>query len=91
MVSRVYQQYGYEYCKLKEWEKAKLYYIRALSQTPFSVIVMYNIGYCYEMMNDYRQALIWYNKALTYAKDEKSRTMLTQRIEDLKRELFMTS
>ena len=89
IASRIFQQYGYEYCKQMNWENARDSYLKANSYTPESSIVQYNVGYCYEKMKDYKNALIWYRKALSYATDDKARSLLNQRIEDVKQGIFM--
>lgn len=71
------------------WENARDSYLKANSYTPESSIVQYNVGYCYEKMKDYKNALIWYRKALSYATDDKARSLLNQRIEDVKQGIFM--
>lgn len=53
----------------KKFENAKEMFLRALKMIPNNYEASYNLGLCYEAVNDVENAIIFYKKALEIKKD----------------------
>ena len=89
--SRIQQQYGLGYYRLEnDYAKAIPYYKEAYRYNPKFISALSTIGYCYEYLNDYKQALEWYEKYLKQAEPgSKGYEQVASRINHLKAEAFM--
>ena len=89
--SRIQQQYGLGYYRLEtDYAKAIPYYKEAYRYNPKFISALSTIGYCYERLNDYKQALEWYEKYLKQAEPgSKGYEQVSARINYLKAEAFM--
>ncbi len=89
--SRIQQQYGLGYYRLEnDYAKAIPYYKEAYRYNPKFISALSTIGYCYECLNDYKQALEWYEKYLKQAEPgSKGYEQVASRINHLKAEAFM--
>ncbi len=63
---------------------------QACRYNPKFISALFTIGYCYECLNDYKQALEWYEKYLKQAEPgSKGYEQVASRINHLKAEAFM--
>ena len=62
---------GHLHQKLKLYNKATSYFLKALEINPLYHEASYGIGYCFESIGDISNALYYYKKALEIKKDYK--------------------
>jgi tetratricopeptide (TPR) repeat protein len=55
----------------KKFENAKEMFFKVLNKDPFNYEVIYNIGLCFEAINDTENAIFYYKKTLEINKDYK--------------------
>ena len=68
LMASIYQEYGRaEYTRMN-WDKAILLYKTAYQYNPENNSALSTIGYCYEQKKDYKNAVLYYERYLEYAK-----------------------
>ena len=89
--SRIQQQYGMGYYrKQNAWDQTIEHYKLAYQYNPKFISALSTIGYCYQMKEDYKQALEWYEKYMKVARPgSNGYKFVEESIAYLKAELFM--
>lgn len=88
--SEIWRRRGLAYFKLADWRKAGKCYEESLKYGITDVGVYTNLGYCYQMEQNWEKALYYYKKGLELSEyDARLRTYLQQRVEDMEGEVFM--
>jgi len=89
-VSKLHQQYALGEAKEGRYTKAIEHYETAYRYNPAFISALSSIGYCYELLKDYKKALLWYEKYLAVGKPGSSGYKYVEKsIEYVKGELFM--
>lgn len=89
-ISKLHQQYALGEAKEGRYTKAIEHYETAYRYNPSFISALSSIGYCYELLKDYKKALTWYEKYLTVGKPGSSGYKYVEKsIEYVKGELFM--
>lgn len=91
LMSRIHQQYALGYYKKQNaWDKAIEHYKAAYQYNPDFASALLTIAYCYELKEDLKSALSWYEKYLDVAQTDSSGYKFAQQsIKFIKAELFM--
>ena len=89
-ISKLHQQYALGEAKEGRYTKAIEHYETAYRYNPSFISALSSIGYCYELLKDYKKALTWYEKYLAVGKPGTSGYKYVEKsIEYVKGELFM--
>ena len=89
-ISKLHQQYALGEAKEGRYTKAIEHYETAYRYNPSFISALSSIGYCYELLKDYKKALAWYEKYLAVGKPGTSGYKYVEKsIEYVKGELFM--
>lgn len=87
---RIHQQYGLGYYREQQFEKAIPHYKEAYRINPSYIQALSTIGYCYEQLKQYKQALDYYERYIKLAKPGSlGYEYVLKGIEYVKGELFM--
>ena len=90
LMASIYQEYGRaEYTRMN-WDKAILLYKTAYQYDPEYNSALSTIGYCYEQKKDYKNAVLYYERYLEYAKPgTKAYQFVEESLKFVKAERFM--
>ena len=90
LMASIYQEYGRaEYTRMN-WDKAILLYKTAYQYDPEYNSALSTIGYCYEQKKDYKNAVLYYERYLDYAKPgTKAYQFVEESLRFVRAELFM--
>lgn len=89
-ISKLHQQYALGEAKEGRYTKAIEHYETAYRYNPSFISALSSIGYCYELLKDYKKALAYYEKYLAVGKPGTSGYKYVEKsIEYVKGELFM--
>jgi Tfp pilus assembly protein PilF len=90
IVQRIHQQYGLGYYRAEQFDKAIPHYKEAYRANPSYIQALSTIGYCYEQLKQYKQALDYYERYIKLAKPGSAGyDYVLKGIEYVKGQLFM--
>ena len=89
-LARIYREYGLGYMRSESFRQAIDYYSKSYELDKESFSALSSIGYCYEMMKDWKHAKEYYELYLTRAKKGSSGyNFAVESLDYVKQQLFM--